>query len=98
MLVVPRPVDENLDIIQTAVVVHVHIGDKLGGDLHGIMIDHRPYCREFGIRHATIVWKWFFICQSYNIYTYKLTNCTNKLRNASTRVNNYIFITTLDKR
>ena len=32
------------------------------------------------------------------IYTYKLTNCTNKLRNASTRVNNYIFITTLDKR
>ena len=32
------------------------------------------------------------------IYTYKLTNCTNKLRNASTRVNNYICITTLDKR
>ena len=31
------------------------------------------------------------------IYTYKLTNCTNKLRNASTRLNNYIFITTLDK-
>ena len=33
-----------------------------------------------------------------NIYTYKLTNWTNKLRNASTRVNNYIFITTLDNR
>mgnify|MGYP003691535241 CR=1 FL=1 len=32
------------------------------------------------------------------MHTYKLTNCINKLRNASTRVNNYMFITTLDKR
>ena len=32
------------------------------------------------------------------IYTYKLTNCTNKLRNACTGVNNYMFNTILDKR
>ena len=42
---------------------------------------------------------------SYSIWTHwrshidiKLTHCTNKLRNACTRVNNYMFITTLDKR
>ena len=28
----------------------------------------------------------------------KLTNCTNQILNTSTRVNNYMFITTLDKR
>ena len=33
--------------------------------------------------------------EARDIYTYNWTNCTNKLRNACTRVNNYMFITTL---
>ena len=38
------------------------------------------------------------IFQYSRIYTYKWTNCTNKLRNACTKVNDENFITTLDKR
>ena len=48
-----------------------------------------------------IKWKYYiykYLKFKWLIYTYKLTNCTNKLRNASTRVNNYMIITTLDIR
>ena len=54
------------------------------------IMENIPANREWGILESSCL----SCCLSCHIYTYKWTNCTNKLQNACIRVNNYIFITT----
>lgn len=55
MLIVPDTVDENLDIVQTSVMVHIHVCDELGGDVQRVVIYRRPNGRKLGVRNAAVV-------------------------------------------
>ena len=65
--------------------------EKITGELNKRPMDHIAHLRNNSNHINICAEQWLY----HNIYTYKWTNCTNNLRNACTRVNNYMFITTL---